>query len=208
MPPKMRPIIYLIDDDDLSLWMFREMLKSIDADIRTYASAVQFFDEYRPSPCECLITDLRMPELNGLDVQRRLLNQGATLPIIFVSGHPEVRAAVAAIQGGALDFLEKPVHGEVLVHKVQAALARSIELHTARQSRAESLTRLNSLTTREREIAELVALGRSSRNIAELLDISSRTVENHRARAMEKLDVSSSIELAQFMNRAASSTPE
>jgi len=203
----MRPIIYLIDDDDLSLWMFREMLKGIDADIRTYASARQFFDEYRPSPCECLITDLRMPELSGLDVQRRLLDQGASLPIIFVSGHPEVRSAVAAIQGGALDFLEKPVQGQVLVQKAQAALARSIELHAARQSRAECEARLDSLTAREREIAELVALGRSSRNIAELLNISSRTVENHRARAMEKLDVSSSIELAQYMNRAAGSTP-
>jgi two-component system, LuxR family, response regulator FixJ len=199
----MRPIIYVIDDDDLSLWMLQEMLSGLGAEIRSYSTARQFLAEYQPRARECLITDLRMPELSGLDVQQLLMHQGATLPIIFVSGHPEIRSAVTAIQCGALDFLEKPVQGHALVQKVQAALVRSVEMHAARQARAAQEERLSRLTTREREIAELVALGRSSREIAELFAISTRTVENHRGRAMEKLEVNSSIELARCLNQAA-----
>jgi FixJ family two-component response regulator len=198
-----RPVVYVIDDDDLSLWILQEMLMGLGADIRPYTTARQFLAEYRPRPCECLITDLRMPEISGLDVQRRLLDQGATLPVIFVSGHPEIRAAVTAIQCGALDFLEKPVQRDALVQKVQAALVRSVELHAARKAYAAQQDRLSRLTLREREIVELVALGRSSREIAEMLGISTRTVENHRGHAMEKLEVNSSIELAQCLNQAA-----
>lgn len=203
----MRPIIYLLDDDSLTLWMLESMLASVDAEIRGYTSATRFFDEYQPTACECLVTDLRMPELSGLDVQQRLLAQGATLPIIFVSGQAEIRSAVAAMRGGALDFLEKPVQGQLLVEKVRRALARSLELHAARRQQVDSAERLRGLTVREREVAELVATGRSSREIAEVLDLSQRTVENHRARVMEKLGVRTSIELVQCLNRAVGTPP-
>jgi len=198
----MTAIIYLLDDDPLALWTLESMLGGMDAELRCFSSAQRFIEAYRPSACECLVMDLEMPETSGLGVQQWLLQHGAVLPIIFVSGRGEVRTAVAAMQHGALDFLEKPVCAEVLRERVRRALARSVELDAARRERAQFAERLGSLTQREREVAELVALGRSSREIAELLELSPRTVENHRARAMEKLGVNTSIELVQCLNRA------
>lgn len=192
------PIIYIIDDDDIALWMFREFLDGIGAEIRTFSSARAFLDAYHPGPHECLVCDLRMPEIGGLEVQRQLLEKGCSLPIILVSGYPEVHSAVEAIKKGAVDFLEKPVDGKLLVEKVQSALIRSCQLHAEEMLRTARKERLSSLTPKERQIAELVITGRSSPKIAEDLDISVRTVENHRARLMEKLDVTCAVELVRL----------
>ncbi|MFT3733788.1 MAG: response regulator [Rhodocyclaceae bacterium] len=192
------PVIYIVDDDDIVLWMYRELLQGIGAETRTFASARQFLDSYIPAPCECLIADLRMPEVGGLEVQRQLTLKGASLPIIFVSGYPEVSAAVEAIKQGAFDFLEKPVQGSLLRDKVQNALARSRELHADRLARAARDARLALLTPKEREIAELVVSGKSSREVSDQLGISPRTVENHRARIMAKLHVESAVEMARL----------
>lgn len=196
--PRVLPVIHVIDDDDIVLWMFRELLRGVDAEIRTFTSARDFLDGYRPSPCECLICDLRMPEIGGLEVQQRLLDQGSHLPIILVSGHADIPVAVEAIKKGALDFLEKPVDGALLVAKVQSALARSRELHAEHLARVTRDARLALLTPKEREVAERVVQGQSSPKIAQELDISVRTVENHRARLMEKLRVASVAELVRL----------
>lgn len=193
-----RPIIYIIDDDDIILWMFKELLQGIGADIRTFASARQFLDAYRPCPHECLICDMRMPEIGGLEVQQQLLDTGSCLPIILVSGYSEVPSAVEAIKKGAFDFLEKPVDGALLVEKVQSALMRSRELHADQQARRTREARLALLTPKEHQVAELVVAGKSSPKIAQELDISVRTVENHRARLMEKLQVESIVELVKL----------
>lgn len=194
----MRPIVYIIDDDDIILWMFQEFLQGIGASFRTFSSARAFLDAYRPGPHECLICDVRMPEVGGLQVQRELLEQGAHLPIIFVSGYPEVHSAVEAIKKGAFDFLEKPVKGAILLEKVQHALIRSRELHADHLQRTARNARLALLTPKERQIAELVVAGKSSPKIAEELDISVRTVENHRARLMEKLHTDSTVDLVKL----------
>ncbi len=193
-----RPLIHMIDDDDITLWMFQELLQGIGAEFRAFTSARAFLDAYRPAPCECLICDLRMPEIGGLEVQRQLLESGSHLPIIFVSGYPEVHAAVEAIKKGAFDFLEKPVKGSLLLEKVQKALARSRELHAERMARCAREARIALLTPKERQIAELVVAGQSSPRIAEKLEISVRTVENHRARLMEKLHVDSTVDLVKL----------
>ena len=161
-----RPIVYVIDDDDIALWMFQEFLQGIGAEIRPFSSARAFLDAYRPGPHECLVCDLRMPEIGGLELQRRLLEMGSHLPIILVSGYAEVRSAVEAIKKGAIDFLEKPVNGAQLVDKVQAALARSRELHTEEMRRAVRDARLALLTPKERQVADLVVAGKSSPKIA------------------------------------------
>ena len=127
--PSVCPIVYIIDDDDIALWMFEEFLHGIGAEIRTFSSARTFLEAYRAGPHECLVCDLRMPEIGGLEVQRQLLEKGSRLPIILVSGYPEVHSAVEAIKKGAFDFLEKPVDGALLVEKVQSALIRSRQLH-------------------------------------------------------------------------------
>ena len=193
-----RPVIHVIDDDDIVLWMFRELLRDVDAEVRTFASARAFLDSYHPAPCECLLCDLRMPEMNGLEVQQHLLDKGNFLPLILVSGYADVPCAVKAIQKGAFDFLEKPVDGALLVTKVQNALARSRQLHAEHLARVTREARLALLTPKEREIAERVVAGKSSPRIAEELDISVRTVENHRARLMEKLHVESVAELVRL----------
>jgi FixJ family two-component response regulator len=193
-----RPVVYIIDDDSIILWMFQEFLQGIGAEFRTFSSAREFLDAYRPGAHECLITDVRMPEIGGLQVQRELLERGNDLPIIFVSGYPEVHSAVEAMKRGAFDFLEKPVKGSVLVEKVQAALARSREIHVERLRRSARDARLALLTPKERQIAAMVVAGKSSPKIAEELDISVRTVENHRSRLMEKLHVDSAVELVKL----------
>ena len=194
----LKPIVYIVDDDDIVLWMFREMLNGIGADFRTFDSAAAFLKAYVPGPCECLISDLRMPEIGGLEIQRALQEKGASLPIIFVSSYPEVSAAVQAIKQGAFDFLEKPVNGGLLCEKVQGALIRSRELHANRLERRAREARVALLTPKEREIADLVVLGKSSRQISDELGISVRTVENHRARIMAKLHVESALELVRL----------
>jgi FixJ family two-component response regulator len=190
-----RPVVYIIDDDDIVLWMFEEFLQGIGAEFRAFSSARTFLEGYRPGPCECLICDVRMPELGGLQVQHALIDKGSELPIIFVSGYPEVHAAVKAIKRGAFDFLEKPVNGSLLVAKVQAALARSRELHAERLERDARDARIALLTPKERQIAELVVAGKSTPQIADALGVSVRTVEAHRARLMEKLHVDSTVAL-------------
>ena len=192
------PVIHIIDDDDIVLWMFKELLQGIGADIRTFTSARGFLDSYYPGPHECLICDLKMPEIGGLEVQQQLLDKGSHLPIILVSGYPEVPSAVQAIKNGAFDFLEKPVDGTLLVAKVQSALARSRQLHAEHLARVTREARLALLTPKERQVAERVVEGKSSPKIAQDLDISVRTVENHRARLMEKLHVESIAELVKL----------
>lgn len=196
--PSIRPIVHIIDDDDIALWMLKELLQGVGAEIRTFTSARGFLESYRPSPHECLICDLRMPEIGGLEVQQQLLDMGSHLPMILVSGYAEVPVAVEAIKKGAFDFLEKPVDGALLVEKVQSALARSRELHAEHLARVTREARLALLTPKEREVAERVVAGKSSPRIAEELDISVRTVENHRARLMEKLHVESVPELVRL----------
>ena len=193
-----RAIVYIIDDDDIILWMFQEFLQGIGAAFQTFSSARAFLDAYVPGPCECLICDVRMPEMGGLQVQRELLDRGNDLPIIFVSGYPEVHSAVEAIKRGAFDFLEKPVNGSLLVEKVQEALARSRDIHAERLRREARDARLALLTPKERQVAALVVEGKSSPKIAEQLGISVRTVENHRARLMEKLHVESTVDLVKL----------
>jgi FixJ family two-component response regulator len=192
------PIIYIIDDDDIILWVFKELLREVEAEIRAFTSARDFLDAYRPGPHECLICDLRMPEIGGLEVQQQLLERGSRLPIILVSGYSEIPSAVQAIKNGAFDFLEKPVDGVLLVDKVQSALARSRQLHAEYLAQVTRDARLALLTAKERQVAELVADGKSSPKIAQVMNISVRTVENHRAHLMEKLHVESIAELVKL----------
>jgi FixJ family two-component response regulator len=196
--PPFAAVVYVIDDDAIALWMFRELLQGVGAEIRAFGSAREFLDRYRPGPCECLVCDMRMPEIGGLELQQRLLDMGSRLPVILVSGYADVPHAVEAIKKGAFDFLEKPVDGALLVAKVRAALEHGARRHAEHLARVAREARLALLTAKERQIAELVAAGQSSPKIARALDISVRTVENHRARLMEKLHVESVAELVRL----------
>ena len=190
--------VYVVDDDLGVLAMLQEVIATIDAEVRPYSAPEAFLEDYQPLPCECLVCDVRMPGLDGLGVQKRLNERGATLPIIFLTGHADVGSAVDAMKSGAFDFIEKPFATQSLLSKIQQALARSRALYQDSLSRQTAEARIALLTPKERGVAELVVAGKSSREIADQLDISVRTVENHRARIMDKLYVKTTVDLVKL----------
>ncbi|CAG2159839.1 response regulator transcription factor [Cupriavidus numazuensis] len=184
-------MVYIVDDDELVLWLYQRILHADGRSLKLFRSARAFLQGYAPRPCECLICDLRMPGMDGIELMRELAEVGMELPTILVSGQAEVRAVVEAMKLGAFDFLEKPVDCAQLVRAVMAALACSPARHAERLALAENRQRLATLTPRERQIAKRIVEGQSSRTVAQALGISVRTVENHRARLTEKLEVDS-----------------
>ncbi|WP_017937068.1 response regulator transcription factor [Zestomonas thermotolerans] len=197
--PEPTGIVYLIDDDPFILQVHRELLGSVGLEVRSYSSSTSFLETYRPGPHECILCDLRMPQLSGLQLQAELLERGVETPIIFITGHADVATAVEAMRRGAFDYIEKPVHGQQLLDRVNAALPVSRQRYQERLQREVREARLALLTPQERRIAQWVVQGHSSREIAERAGLSVRTVENHRARLMEKLHVGSVVELVRLL---------
>jgi two-component system response regulator FixJ len=204
-----RPTIYIVDDDVPILWFYQQILSDLDASIQVFTSARDFLASYRPTSCECLICDLKMPEINGLDVQRDLLSVGASIPIIFASAYAEVPAVVEAVKAGAFDFVEKPFDALKFQQKVRNALEYSRERNASRPADAAAPAHFSVLTPKEREVAELVISGLSSRKISDKLGISIRTVQNHRARIADKLQIESTVELVRlFYGTRDSNSPD
>lgn len=191
--------VFVIDDDAFILQVHAQLLGSIGLDVHCFTSSQAFLRQYMPQACECILCDLRMPEMGGLQLQAELIERGWDTPIIFITGHADVATAVEAMRRGAFDYVEKPVHGQRLLDRVNAALALGRERHRERLQREVREARLSLLTAQERKIAQWVVQGRSSREIAELAGLSVRTVENHRARLMDKLHVTSVVELVRLL---------
>ena len=187
--------VYVVDDDQAVLRLLREAVEIIGVEVRIFDSAKEFLSAYQPSACQCLVCDIRMPDIDGMELQRRLKKLPLAPPIIFLTGFAEVNIAVEAMKQGAFDFFEKPFSIHALLAKIQAALDHSKGLHEKSLAQQAIAARLALLTPRERSIIDHVVAGRSSREISELLAISVRTVENHRTRIMEKLHVNSTVEL-------------
>lgn len=187
--------VYLVDDDPAILRMLQALVASIGVGTQAFSSARDFLAAYRPLPCACLLCDVRMPDIDGLELQRQLLTRDAPPPIIFLTGFAEVGMAVEAMKRGAFDFIEKPFSAQQLLGKIQLALERSRVQYTEWAAKQAIEARLALLTPRERSVVACVKSGKSSRETAELLNISSRTVENHRTRIMQKLHVESTVEL-------------
>lgn len=193
--PRHPPLVHIVDDQPAMLRMVAELIESVSLQSRTYTSARAFLDNYHPSKQECLVSDVRMPEIGGLEFLRMVRGRGYTLPILFITGFAEVGTAVDAMKAGAFDYIEKPFVHQTFLDKVNRALAESEFLYVKAMQRRATEARLALLTSSERKILKLVAEGKSSKDIAELLGISSRTVDNHRGRIMEKLHVNSVVEL-------------
>lgn len=203
--------IYIVDDDDAFRDSLEWLLSGHKFDVTAFANGAAFLEfakalpktlpkqsDARVSPRRCVILDVRMPDLSGLQVQEQLQAMALDLPIIFVTAHGDVPMAVEAIKRGALDFIEKPFDDALLVARVEAALSHSAST-AARTSEVEATRSLvDSLTARERQIMDLVIEGKLNKTIAYDLDISIKTVEAHRARVMEKLEAKS---LAQLVMR-------
>jgi two-component system, LuxR family, response regulator FixJ len=181
------PTVFVVDDDAsirdaLSLLI---SLKGLRAAV--YASAEDFLAVYEPGWRGCLLTDLKMPGMSGLDLQSTLRERGVTLPVVVLTAHGDVSTTRTALKNGAVDFLEKPVDDDMLIDVLRNAVRIDEEQHRLDTVRAHTTARLNRLTSREREVLELLAEGLQHREIAERLSISPRTVEVYKARMMEKL---------------------
>jgi two-component system response regulator FixJ len=193
---------YLIDDDSITLELMSGIIEPIGVQPLCFNSAEAFLQAYSPRPCECVISDMRMPGVSGLQLHKTLqARYPVPPPLIIVTGYAEVSAAVEAMKQGAFDFVEKPIQGHQFLEKLQAALALSRELHQQRLQLAAREARIALLTPKEQEVLHEVLAGLSSKDIAAKLNLSVRTVENHRARIMEKLRVNSAMELMRdFIN--------
>jgi FixJ family two-component response regulator len=163
--------------------------------VETFADPRAFLDSYASGAPGCLLLDLNMPGMSGLDVQQTLKSAGVALPVIFLSGRADVPNAVRAVREGAVDFIEKPFDYKHVVALVRECLARDAKLRAERDAQRACAERLAQLTQREREVLDLVVAGKTNRDIADALDISIKTVEAHRARLMEKVDAESVAEL-------------
>ncbi|MGB8327962.1 MAG: response regulator transcription factor [Steroidobacteraceae bacterium] len=193
------PTVYVIDDDEAVRSSLRLLLRSVGTNAVAYASAAEFLQAYDPDQPGCIVLDVRMPGMSGIELQQQLNLRGATIPVIFITGHGDIPMAVEAIQHGAFDFLQKPFRDQDLLDRVQRALAKDRVNRSQVQQKELFHDRFAALTPREREVFTLVTQGKPNKIMANELGVSQRTVEIHRARVMEKMEASS---LAQLVRMA------
>ncbi|MGZ5032165.1 MAG: response regulator transcription factor [Usitatibacter sp.] len=196
-PPPRAPTVFVVDDDGSTRELLAWLMKRNNLLVEVFPDARSFLKAYRSEYPGCLVLDLNMPGMSGLDLQRYLKEQGVLLPVIFLSGGADVPKAVRAVREGAIDFVEKPFDYHRVIELVRECLERDRIERAGRDRKRVVCERLGQLTQREREVLDLVVAGKLNREIAEALDISIKTVEAHRAKLMEKLEVGSVAELVQ-----------
>lgn len=187
--------VWLVDDEADIRDAVSFLLGTAGFEVRTFASPAELLEQITPEHRGCLILDVRLPGMDGLELQARLREDGVTMPILFISGHGDIPMAVRAVNAGALDFLEKPFDDEALLERVEQALEQDREQAAHAQAVAQIERRLDNLTPREREVMEHMLQGKLNKIIAADLGMSVRTVEVHRARVLEKLGVRNSSEM-------------
>jgi two-component system, LuxR family, response regulator FixJ len=193
------PTVFIVDDDEAVRSSLRLLIKSLGLTPTVLGSAREFLDKYDPAQPGCLVLDVRMPEMSGLELQEQLNRQGAVIPVIFITGHGDVSMAVEAMQAGAFDFLQKPFRDQDLIDRIQRALQKDRANRAVLDERSVIRQRLDSLTPREREVLDLVASGKPNKIMAADLGVSQRTVEIHRARVMEKMGAASLAQLVRMV---------
>ena len=192
------PTVFIVDDDAAIRFAMQALMDSVNLDHEIFASADDFLEKIGEQRPGCLVLDIRMPGLGGLELQEELIKRGNTLPIIFITGHGDVPMAVEAMQKGAVDFIQKPFRDQELLDRVSEALTTDQERRSAREEKAEVLSRIEKLTNRERQVLDLVVTGKPNKVIAYELGVSQRTVEIHRARVMEKMQAKSLADLVRM----------
>ena len=191
--------VFIVDDDDAVRSSLRLLLKSVGLPAIAYASATDFLSAWQPEQPGCLVLDVRMPGMSGLELQHELNRRGAIIPVIFITGHADIPMAVEAIQHGAFDFLQKPFRDQDLIDRVQRALTTDAQQRSELAKREVIRERFDSLTPREREVLTLVTRGKANKVMVGDLGVSQRTVEIHRARVMEKMGAASLAQLVRMM---------
>jgi two-component system, LuxR family, response regulator FixJ len=194
-----RPTIFVVDDDAAVRDALKLLLRSVGQAVETFGSAQEFLDAYGEDRPGCLVLDIRMPGMSGLELQQKLNEKHSILPIIFITGHGDVPMAVEAMQAGAVDFIQKPFRDQDLIDRINQALEKDSSNRAALGERNDIRRRLETLTPREREVLDLVVHGKANKVIAGDLKLSQRTVEIHRARVMEKMQASSLAHLVRMV---------
>ena len=194
-----RPTIFVVDDDAAVRDALKLLLRSVGQAVETFGSGQEFIDAYSEDRPGCLVLDIRMPGMSGLELQQKLNERHSILPIIFITGHGDVPMAVEAMQAGAVDFIQKPFRDQDLIDRINQALEKDSNNRAALGERNDIRRRLETLTPREREVLDLVVHGKANKVIAGDLKLSQRTVEIHRARVMEKMQASSLAHLVRMV---------
>jgi len=193
------PTVFVVDDDEGVRNSLRFLLKSVGLMTRALASASEFLEVYKHNQPGCLVLDVRMPGMSGIELQQQLNLRGAPIPVIFITGHGDIPMAVEAMQHGAFDFLQKPFRDQDLIDRIQRALERDARNRAALAQHVRIRERLESLTPREREVLVLMTRGKPNKVMAAELGVSQRTVEIHRARVMEKSGANSLAHLVRMV---------
>ncbi|HUL83832.1 MAG TPA: response regulator transcription factor [Gammaproteobacteria bacterium] len=210
MNPKQQPesqsaldsaLVYLVDDDEAIRDSLGLLFRSVGLNCEVYASALEFLEAYDPRRHSCLVADIRMPGLSGLELQQRLNERRADVPVIFITGHGDVPMAVNAMKSGAADFIQKPFRDQDLIDRIHKALAQDRERRVWRAEERAIRERIALLTPREAEVMRRVVRGQANKVIAMDLGVSQRTVELHRARVMRKLKMRSLAELVSAVGK-------
>lgn len=193
------PSVLIIDDDESVRDALLFLMKSVEINAKAYVSAKAFMAQYEADVPGCLVLDIRMPGMSGLELQQELKKRGSLMPIIFITGHGDIPMAVEAIKHGAEDFLTKPFRDQDLLDCINAAMSKDQEQRHKLDEREAIEQRLTTITTRERQVLDRVVAGKANKVIAFELDLSHRTVEVHRSHVMEKMQAHSLAELVKLM---------
>ncbi len=197
----MRPdsTVFVVDDDPGFRQSLIRLMEAVEQPVRAFGSAAEFLEAYDPANAGCLVLDVRMPGMSGTELQKKLRADGVTIPIIIITGHGDVPMAVETMQRGAIDFIEKPIHPQVLIDRIHQALAEDCECRRAKAERDAIAARLAQFTPREREVVDLAVTGMTNKGIAAQLGVSPQAIDSHRVKAMKKMGANSVPELVKLM---------
>ena len=190
--------VFIVDDDPSVRQALSRLVGSVGLDVEAFSSAREFLDHARPQCPGCLVLDIRLPGLSGLDLQRELATAGKSLPIVFITGHGTILMSVQAMKAGAVDFLEKPFDDQVFLDAIHRAIERDRTTRRERHEKVEIKRRVGTLTPREREVLTLVVQGRLNKQIGAELGTTEKTVKVHRARVMHKMQAGSLADLVRL----------
>ncbi len=193
------PRVHIVDDDEAMRDSLKWLLESRGLEVELYSSGEAFLRAFNSDFCGCLVLDVRMPGMSGLDLYEQLRARASTLPVIFITGHGDVPMAVSALKQGAADFIEKPFNDQDMLRLIEACMKQDRAAACKRAENAIAARRLEGLTQREREVLDLIVTGKLNKQIADELGISIKTVEVHRSRVMEKMGANSVAELVQLV---------
>ena len=194
--------VFVVDDDAAVRRSVERLIRTVGLDVLTFPSAQEFLEHGPPDGPACVVLDVRMPGLSGLDLQKKLTEAGFSVPIIIMTGHGTVPMSVRAMKAGAVDFLQKPFDEQVLLDAVSQALERDREGRKTEALRLQALRRMDTLTPREREVFELVVRGLLNKQVAAELGASEKTIKVHRARVMQKMEADSLADLVRMAEKA------